>query len=154
MFFGNFETSKSFSLCVPTRPSPDNTQVHPQNAKKSLKAPLCHKTMWAWKLAQHFPRAKTPYSASFPVPEGAGCWPWRSTLVGLAAPNPQKLSTAPWSYPQKIYENIAFYRFQSLSVEIIEEKNRQKVIHSQFISPCYSRETRQFGRTQVVQINI
>ena len=64
--------------------------------------------MWAGEAAPHSPRAKTPYSASFPVPEGAGCWPWRSTLVGLAAPNPQKLSTAQRSYPQKIYENIAF----------------------------------------------
>jgi hypothetical protein len=80
----------------------------PQNAKKSLKAPCCHKTMWAWKSAQHFPHAKTPYSASFSVPEGAGCWSRRSTLVGLAALNPKKLSTAQRSYPQKIYENIAF----------------------------------------------
>jgi hypothetical protein len=80
----------------------------PQNAKKSIKAPLCHKTMWADEAALHFPRTKTPYSASFPVPEGAGCWPWRSTLVGLATHNPQKLSTAQRSYPQKIYENLAF----------------------------------------------
>jgi hypothetical protein len=42
------------------------------------------------------------------------------------------------SYPEKITKNLAFNRFQSLSVEIIEEKNRQKVIHSQFISPCFS----------------
>jgi hypothetical protein len=42
------------------------------------------------------------------VPEGAGCWSRRSTLEGLAAPNPKKLSKAQWSYPQKIYENIAF----------------------------------------------
>jgi hypothetical protein len=28
------------------------------------------------------------------VPEGAGCWSRRSTLVGLAAPNPK-------SYPQR-----------------------------------------------------
>jgi hypothetical protein len=41
-----------------------------------------------------------------------------------------------------------------MSIEIIEEKNREKVIHSQFISPCYSPETRQFGGTQVAQINI
>jgi hypothetical protein len=41
-----------------------------------------------------------------------------------------------------------------MSVEIIEEKTRGKVIHSQFISPCSSRETHHFGRTQVVQINI
>jgi hypothetical protein len=40
------------------------------------------------------------------------------------------------------------------SVEIIEEKNREKVIHSQFISLCSSLNTRHFGRTQVVQINI
>jgi len=31
----------------------------------------------------------------------------------------------------KIYENATFYRFRCLSVEIVEEKNRQKVIHSQ-----------------------
>jgi hypothetical protein len=41
-----------------------------------------------------------------------------------------------------------------LSVEIIEEKNRQKVIHSQFISHCFNSETRQFGGTQVAQINM
>jgi len=64
------------------------------------------------------------------------------------------ISTALLRYPQKIYENITFNRFQSLSVEIIEEKNREKVIHSQFISPCSSRETHHFGGTQVVQINI
>ena len=33
------------------------------------------------------------------------------------------LSTALLRYPQKIYENLAFNRSQSLSVEIIEEKN-------------------------------
>jgi hypothetical protein len=82
--------------------------LQPQNAKKSLKAPFCHKTMWACGTAPRLPRAKTPYNASFPVLEGAGCWSRRSTLVGLAAPNPQKLSTAQRSYPQKIYENIAF----------------------------------------------
>jgi hypothetical protein len=64
------------------------------------------------------------------------------------------LSTASASYPRKITKNISFNRFQSLSVEIIEEKNRSKVIHSQFISPCSSRETHHFGGTQVVQINI
>jgi hypothetical protein len=64
------------------------------------------------------------------------------------------LSTARASYPRKITKNLAFNRFQGFSVEIIEEKNRQKVIHSQFISPCYSPETQQIGRTQVVQINI
>jgi hypothetical protein len=91
--------------------------------------------MWACVAAPHFPRVKTPYNASFPLPEGAGCWSRRSTLVGLSAPNPQKLSTAQRSYSQKIYENITFYRFQSLSVEIIEEKNREKVIHSLFFLP-------------------
>jgi hypothetical protein len=80
----------------------------PQKAKKSLKAPFRHKTMLADEAAPHFPRAKTPYSASFSVPEGAGCWSRRSTLVGLAAPNSQKLSTAQQSYPQKIYENSSF----------------------------------------------
>jgi hypothetical protein len=58
------------------------------------------------------------------------------------------------SYPRKITKKLAFHRFQSSSVEIIEEKNREKVIHSQFISPCSNPETRDFGRTQVVQINI
>jgi len=48
------------------------------------------------------------------------------------------LSTGSTLYPQKIYENVAFNRFQSLSVEIIEEKNRSKVIHSQFFLPCSS----------------
>jgi hypothetical protein len=58
------------------------------------------------------------------------------------------------SYPRKITRKLAFNRFQSLSVEIIEEKNREKVIHSQFILPCPSSVTRQSGRTQVAQINI
>jgi len=64
------------------------------------------------------------------------------------------LSEAHVSYPRKITKKLAFHRFQTLSVEIIEEKNREKVIHSQFISPCFSRETHHFGGTQVVQINI
>jgi hypothetical protein len=41
-------------------------------------------------------------------------------------------------YPQKITKNLAFNRFLGLSIEIIEEKNREKVIHSQFISPSSS----------------
>jgi hypothetical protein len=57
-------------------------------------------------------------------------------------------------YPQKITKKHAFYTFCCLSVEIIEEKNREKVIHSQFIWPCSRSETQQFGGTQVVQINI
>jgi hypothetical protein len=58
------------------------------------------------------------------------------------------------SYPRKITKNVAFYTFQWFSLENIEEKNLKKVIHSQFISPCYRPETQQIGRTQVVQINI
>jgi hypothetical protein len=58
------------------------------------------------------------------------------------------------SYPRKITKKHAFHRFLGLSIEIIEEKNRGKVIHSQFISPCSRSETHDFGRTQVVQINI
>ena len=54
----------------------------------------------------------------------------------------------------EIYENCTFHTFQSLSVEIVEEKNRQKVIHSQFNSPCSSLVTRHFGRTQVALINM
>jgi len=46
------------------------------------------------------------------------------------------LSTARVSYPRKITKNLAFNRFLGLSIEIIKEKNRQKVINSQFISPC------------------
>jgi len=64
------------------------------------------------------------------------------------------LSTERASYPQKITKNNSFNRFQGLSIEIIEEKNHEKVIHSQFISPCYRSETHHFGGTQVVQINI
>jgi hypothetical protein len=64
------------------------------------------------------------------------------------------LSTARVSYPRKITKNITFHRFLAFSVEIIEEKIREKVIHSQFISPCSRSETRHSGRTQVVQINI
>jgi hypothetical protein len=64
------------------------------------------------------------------------------------------LSTARVSYPRKITKNISFHRFQGLIVEIIEEKNREKVIHSLFNSPCSSPETHHFGGTQVVQINI
>jgi hypothetical protein len=58
------------------------------------------------------------------------------------------------SYPRKITKNVAFNRFQSLSVEIIEDFFSEKVIHNQFISRCSSSETRRSGRTQVVQINI
>jgi hypothetical protein len=83
----------------------------PQNAKKSIKAPFCHKTMWAFEAAPHFPPAKTPYNASFTVPEGAGCWSRRSTLVVLAAPIPQKLSTAQRSYPQKSMKTMLFHDF-------------------------------------------
>jgi hypothetical protein len=64
------------------------------------------------------------------------------------------LSTACASYPRKITRKLAFYTFQWFSFENIEEKNREKVIHSQFILPCSSSETRHFGGTQVVQINI
>jgi hypothetical protein len=64
------------------------------------------------------------------------------------------LSTARVSYPRKITKKLAFHRFQSLSVEIIEEKNLKKVIHSQFIPSCSRSETRHFGGTQVAQINI
>jgi hypothetical protein len=74
-------------------------------------------------------------------------------LLGLLC-NLRELSTERVSYPRKITKKLAFHRFLGLSIEIIEEKNREKVIHSQFISPCSSRETHQFGRTQVVQINI
>ena len=40
-----------------------------------------------------------------------------------------------------------------MSVEIIEEKIHEKVIHSQFISPCAAPVTRDFGGTPVAQIN-
>jgi hypothetical protein len=82
--------------------------LQPPKSKKEPQSSLLSQNNVGLEMAQHFPRAKTPYSASFPVPEGAGCWSRRSTLVGLAAPNPQKLSTAQRSYPQKIYENSAF----------------------------------------------
>jgi hypothetical protein len=49
--------------------------------------------------------------------------------------NLPELSTAHASYPRKITKNSAFYTFCCLSVEIIEEKKREKVIHSQFTSP-------------------
>jgi len=68
--------------------------------------------------------------------------------------NLPELSTERVSYPRKITRNISFPRFHGLSVEISEEKNREKVIHSQFNSPCSSLETRHFGGTQVAQINI
>ena len=74
-------------------------------------------------------------------------------LLGLLC-NLRELSTERVSYPRKITKKLVFNRFQSLSVEIIEEKNHEKVIHSQFISPCLNPETRDFGGTQVVQINI
>jgi hypothetical protein len=64
------------------------------------------------------------------------------------------LSTDRLSYPRKITRKLAFHRFQGLSVEIIDEKNLKKVIHSQFISPCCNSETHHFGRTQVALINI
>jgi hypothetical protein len=64
------------------------------------------------------------------------------------------LSTARASYPIKITKKLAFHRFLGLGIEIIEEKNRGKVIHSQFIPPCSSSVTHHIGRTQVAQINI
>jgi hypothetical protein len=51
------------------------------------------------------------------------------------------LSTARVSYPRKITKNVTFHRFLGLSVENIEEKNREKVIHSQFISLYSNSET-------------
>jgi hypothetical protein len=54
----------------------------------------------------------------------------------------------------KIYENCAFTIFRCEPIDFIEEKNQQKVIHSQFISISSSPETHHFGGTQVVQINI
>jgi len=48
-------------------------------------------------------------------------------------------------YPQKIYENLVFNRFQSLSVEIIEDFFSEKVIHSLFVFGRFHKETRQSG---------
>jgi hypothetical protein len=53
--------------------------------------------------------------------------------------NLRELSTERVSYPRKITKNRSFYRFWALSIEIIEEKTREKVIHSQFISLCSNR---------------
>jgi hypothetical protein len=55
-------------------------------------------------------------------------------LQGLLANLPE-LSTARVSYPRKITKNATFNRFQSLSVEIIDDFFSEKVIHSQFILP-------------------
>jgi hypothetical protein len=56
---------------------------------------------------------------------------------------------------KKIYEKtVLLIYFKVWALKIIEQKNREKVIHSQFILPCSNPETQQFGRTQVVQINI
>jgi hypothetical protein len=59
-------------------------------------------------------------------------------LLGLLC-NLRELSTERVSYPRKITKNRAFYRFWALSIEMIEEKTREKVIHSQFISLCSNR---------------
>jgi len=49
----------------------------------------------------------------------------------------------------EIYENCAFQRFRRLSVENVEEKISEKVIHSLFFFACFTRpETRQSGGTQ------
>ena len=98
-------------------------------------------------------RTKTHYSESF---HSSNTWSAESPdkrLQGLLF-NLRWLSTARVRYPQKITKNVTFNRFQSLRIEIIEEKNREKVIHSQFNSPCSSPETHHFGGTQVVLINI
>jgi hypothetical protein len=57
-------------------------------------------------------------------------------------------------YPQKITRNVAFTRFRWLSVEIIEENFSEKVIHRKFILSQIWPETRHFGGTPVVQINM
>jgi hypothetical protein len=54
----------------------------------------------------------------------------------------------------EIYEKHAFTRFHWLSVEIIEENFSEKVIHRKFILSQIQSETRHFGRTPVVQINM
>jgi hypothetical protein len=54
----------------------------------------------------------------------------------------------------EIYENCAFTRFRWLSVEIIEENFSEKVIHRKFILSQIWPETRHFGGTPVVQINM
>jgi hypothetical protein len=98
-------------------------------------------------------RTKTHYSESF---HSSNTWSAESPdkrLQGLLF-NLRWLSTARVSYPRKITRNITFNRFQGLSIEIIEEKNHEKVIHSQFISPCFTSKTHHFGRTQVALINI
>jgi hypothetical protein len=81
-----------------------------------------------------------PLGASFPVPEGFWYWTNRSALIVLAAPNPQKLSTAQLSYTQKIYENVAFNRFQILSVEIIEEKTIKKLSTANSFFPAQAQK--------------
>jgi hypothetical protein len=58
------------------------------------------------------------------------------------------------SYPRKITRNVAFTRFRWLSVEIIEENFSEKVIHRKFILSQIWPETRHFGGTPVVQINM
>jgi hypothetical protein len=57
------------------------------------------------------------------------------------------------SYPRKITRNVLIQWFSRFSVEIIEEKIHEKVIHSPFISPCAAPVTRDFGGTPVAQIN-
>jgi len=54
----------------------------------------------------------------------------------------------------EIYENRAFTRFRWLSVEIIEENFSEKVIHRKFILSLIWPETRHFGGSPVVQINM
>ena len=46
--------------------------------------------MWTCEAALNLLRVKKPYSASLPVPEGAGCCPIRSALIGLSAPSLKK----------------------------------------------------------------
>jgi hypothetical protein len=64
------------------------------------------------------------------------------------------LSTARASYPRKITRKLAFHRFQGLRIEIIEENFSEKVIHRKFILSQIWPETRHFGGTPVVQINM
>ena len=70
------------------------------------------------------------------------------------------LSTGRVSYPRKITTNAVIPGFRWFSVEIIEEKIHEKVIHSQFYLGLFSAllaarspETRDFGGIPVVQIN-
>jgi hypothetical protein len=129
--------AQKFRPAGPIRPADKN--LHYTNKFQSLPT-KCH-------------AFKSPTTRRFARPNTLSAESSDQRLQGLLC-NLRWISTARARYPQKITRNLAFHRFQSLSVEFIEEKNRRKVIHSRSNLRGSNLETHHSGGTQVVQINI